>query len=123
MVAGSVWGWSVVLAVGIVIPWSAASKRRADCSVRPLGGGSEPKNLDIESGCEVTALDLLTSVFASILASDPVSELFSADAGDCDDAGADIGADAAARGVIPKSMMTMPGVVPLKMLSRLSARD
>ena len=54
-------------------------------------------------------LDALTSVFASVLACEAASELF--------------GADAAVRGLVPKSMMTMPGAVPLKMLSRLSARD
>ena len=115
MAAGSAGGCDVVLAVGMVIPWSGAFKRRADCSDLPLGGGRALKKLGAAAGCAAAAPVELASAAAPVLASGPVSVCFGSDT--------DAGFDAAAGGVVPKSMMTMPGVVPLKMLSRFSASD
>ena len=106
-----------MLAVGMVIPWSGAFKRRADCSDLPLGGGRALKKLGAAGAWVAVALEDLASAAAPAFVSGPVSVFFGADAS------ADTGADVAVRGGVPKSMMTIPGAVPLKMLSRFSASD
>lgn len=121
--AGSAWGCDAARAVGKAMPWSGASKRRADCKDRPLGGGRALKSRFTMGWSATIALEALgstavvTAVVAVVVA--VVLEALPAVAV----AVVLAGAGAVVAGFLSKSMMTMPGVVPLMMPRRFSASD